>query len=72
MTSHDFYVTGLLLGVLGRNPSSAGSFSGCYHLYQYKLKNKSATIKVVATDRFGNEYTETKITEGTDFSVTKH
>lgn len=72
VTSHDFYVTGLLLGVLGRNPSSAGSFSGCYHLYQYKLKNKSATIKVVATDRFGNEYTETKITEGTDFSVTKH
>ena len=71
VTSHDFYVTGLLLGTLGRNPSSAGSFNNCYHLYQYKLKNKSATIKVVATDRFGNEYTETKITAGTDFSVTK-
>lgn len=71
VTSHDFYVTGLLLGTLGRNPSSAGSFNNCYHLYQYKLKNKNATIKVVATDRFGNEYTETKITEGGDFSLTK-
>lgn len=72
VTSHDFYVTGLLLGTLGRNPSSAGSFNNCYHLYQYKLKNKNAAIKVVATDRFGNEYTETKITAGTDFSITKH
>ncbi len=71
VTSHDFYVAGLLLGVLGRNPSSAGSWTSCYHLYQYKLKNKNATIKVVATDRFGNEYTETKITSGTDFSATK-
>jgi len=26
---------------------------------------------VVATDRFGNEYTETKITSGTDYSLTK-
>lgn len=70
-TSHDFYVTGLLLGTLGRNPSSAGSFNNCYHLYKYTLKNKNASIKVVATDRFGNEFTETKITAGTDFSVTK-
>ena len=70
-TSHDFYVTGLLLGTLGRNPSNAGSFNNCYHLYKYTLKNKNASIKVVATDRFGNEFTETKITAGTDFSVTK-
>ena len=40
-------------------------------MYQYKLKNKSAEIKVVATDRFGNKYTETKITEGTDYSLAK-
>ena len=71
VSSHDYYVTGLLLGTLGRNPSSAGSYSGCYHLYRYSLKNKNATIKVVATDRFGNEYTETKIMESSDFSITK-
>ena len=71
VSSHDYYVTGLLLGTLGRNPSSAGSYSGCYHLYRYSLKNKNAAIKVVATDRFGNEYTETKIMESSDFSITK-
>jgi hypothetical protein len=71
VSSHDYYVTGLLLGTLGRNPSSAGSYSGCYHLYRYSLKNKNAAIKVVATDRFGNEYTETKIMDSSDFSITK-
>ena len=71
VTSHDMYVAGLFLGYLGRNPESAGSWSMCYHMYQYKLKNKNASIKVVATDCFGNQYTETKITEGTDISLTK-
>ena len=71
VTSHDMYVAGLFLGYLGRNPESAGSWSMCYHMYQYKLKNKNASIKVVATDRFGNQYTETVITEGTDISLTK-
>ena len=40
-------------------------------MYQYKLKNKNAAIKVVATDYFGNQYTETVITKGTDISLTK-
>jgi hypothetical protein len=72
----DFYVTGLHLGILGRwssskNAPSNGAYNTCWHMYQYKLKNKSAKIKVVATDRFGNEYTETKITEGTDYTLAK-
>jgi hypothetical protein len=69
-TSGDMYVTGLYLGVLGLADDSGGSRQGCYHMYGYRLKNKSAKIKVVAIDRFGNQYTETKITEGTDYSVT--
>ena len=69
-TSGDMYVTGLYLGVLGRADESSGSRQGCYHMYGYRLKNKNAKIKVVAIDRFGNEYTETKITEGTDYSLT--
>jgi hypothetical protein len=36
------------------------------HLYKYTLKNPNAAIKVVATDRFGNVYSETKFT--TDLS----
>ena len=70
-TSSDMYYTGLALGILGREEGATGTRQGCYHMYQYKLKNKNSKIKVVATDRFGNEYTETTITEGTDYTLTK-
>ena len=76
VTGLDFYVTGLHVGVLGRWSSSGGepsngAYNACWHMYQYKLKNKDAKIKVIATDRFGNQYTETKITEGTDYTLAK-
>ena len=69
-TSNDTYVTGLMLGILGLTDSAGGSRDECYHMYQYKLKNKDAAIKVEAIDRWGNIYTETHITEGTDYSLT--
>ncbi len=69
--SHDMYVTGLMLGVLGLADGAGGARDECYHMYKYKLKNKDAAIKVEAIDGFGNVYTETKITDGTDFSITK-
>ena len=74
-TGHDYYVTGLMVGILGRYDSDGplgGAYASCYHMYKYKLKNKSATIKVEAIDRFGNKYTETKITEGTDYSLIRY
>lgn len=76
LSSHDMYVAGLFLGILGRYSDTkgsmgSGSWSGCHHMYKYTLKNKDASIKVEATDRFGNVYTETTITEGTDYSLTK-
>ena len=75
VTSVDFYATGLHVGVLNRVSSatspSNGAYNVCWHLFQYKLKNKNAKIKVVAIDRFGNRYTETKITEGTDYTLAK-
>jgi hypothetical protein len=45
------------------------AWSECYHLYKYKLKNKDAQIRVEATDGYGNVFTETEITEGTDYSL---
>ena len=75
VTSTDFYATGLHVGILNRVSSATkpgnGAYNVCWHLFQYKLKNKNAKIKVVATDRFGNKYTETKITEGTDYTLAK-
>ena len=70
--SSDMYFTGLILGVEGYEDNDDGGIcQPCRHLYKYKLKNKDADIMVVAVDRFGNEYTETKITEGTDYSLTR-
>ena len=81
-TSQDMYVVGLFAGVLGLGDSSEPD--NCWndyrsHLYKYKLTNPGnkaniddIKIKVVAIDRFGNEYTETKITEGTDYSTVKY
>ena len=45
------------------------AWSYCNHLYKYQLKNKDAQIKVEATDRYGNVFTEETITEGTDYSL---
>ena len=80
-TSQDMYVVGLFAGVLGLGDSSGPDY--CWndyrnHFFKYKLTNpnnkeniEDIEIKVVAIDRFGTEYTETKITEGTDYSLTK-
>ena len=70
-TSSDMYFTGLRLGIQGTSETGTGNGSTCTHLYKYKLKNKNATIKGEAIDGFGNVYTETKITTGTDYSITK-
>lgn len=72
VTAGDIYFSGYINGVRGYGDWSFGTNSQCYHMYMYKLKNKNATIKVEATDRFGNVYTETKITEGTDYSTVKY
>ena len=61
------------VGVIGRGHvggNRSSYLTGCYHMYKYTLKNPSANIMVKAIDRFGNVYTETKITEGTDYSIT--
>ena len=72
-SGHDLYTAGLLLGIQSRYSNgapAANCWQGNTHLFKYVLKNKNAKIKVVAIDRFGNEYAETVITEGTDYTLT--
>lgn len=72
-TGQDLYTAGLLMGIQGRYKNGAplgNCWSNNYHMFKYELKNKDAKIKVVAIDRFGNEYTETEITAGTDYTLT--
>ena len=68
--SSDMHFTGLYLGILGKKDNSYNTYGYCHHMYKYTLVNPNAKIMVKATDRFGNTYTETKITKGTDYSVT--
>ena len=61
----DMYTAGLYYNYY----SGRSAWSECYHLYKYKLKNKDAEIRVEATDGYGNVFTETKITAGTDYEL---
>ncbi len=68
-SSQDWWTSGFYLGVLGLgfsgnnlNPYS-WFMDTCHHMYKYTLKNPSASVKVVATDTYGNSYTSTDVME---------
>ena len=70
--SHDMWATGFQMGILGRAKSSNATFEACYTMWKGTLKNpNAATIKVVATDRFGNKFecsTFSATAEGSDYT----
>ena len=64
----DFWSIGVLCGYLGMNNGGL-YYKHCYQMWKYNLKNKNAkTIEVRATDRKGNVYKCSKITDGTDMT----
>lgn len=64
----EFWAIGVLCGHLGMNNGGL-YYKHCYQLWKYRLKNKNAKrIEVRATDRKGNVYKCTKITDGTDMT----
>ena len=68
-SAYDMWVTGVHLSI-NETTTNARGWTECKHLYQYKLKNPNTeNIKVIARDRFGNEYIETKITDYRDTSI---
>jgi hypothetical protein len=66
-SSQDWWAIGYLVGV--KNRSRSNYFTSCFHLYKYTLKNKNASIRVEATDRFGRTYTQTQIIGDYDYSL---
>ena len=70
--SHDMWAAGFQLGVLGRSMTANATFEACYTMWKGTLKNpNAATIKVVATDRFGNQFecsTFSATAEGSDYT----
>ena len=64
----DFWSIGILCGHLGMNNGGL-YYKHCYQMWKYTLKNKKAKkIEVRATDRKGNVYKCSKITDGTDMT----
>lgn len=63
----DFWAVGILCGYLGANNGGL-YYKHCYQMWKYKLKNKNAQIEVRATDRKGNIYTCSTITDGRDMT----
>ena len=66
-SGRDFWTVGVLLGYLGKAKTDR-LYHECHTLWKYKLSDADANAKVmiVARDRWGNEYTETKFQNGTD------
>ena len=62
--------TGGLRGVMGAGAYTSGGLTKCWSMWKYTLSNpEAASIKVVATDRFGRQYECSTITDGTDYSL---
>ena len=67
---YDVWTAGIQVGELNRVGSN-GSWIQCYHLYQYKLKNPNAKVRVVAIDRFGNRYSSDRFIDYRDNNIGK-
>ena len=71
-SSQDWWAIGYHIGVVGRGYSGGSRtnyLSNCFHVYKYTLKNKSAQIRVEATDRFGRTYSSSDIIGDYDYSL---
>ena len=67
VTAHDFWAHGFQMGILGRGIDTNASFSTCYNMFMYELKDKNAEVKVVAKDRFGNTYECSHFSNSNDY-----
>lgn len=67
ISGHDIYFEGYALGKMGRSTSDDGVWQACFHMYSYTLSDNNAKIKVVATDPYGDTYTEEVIIGDTTF-----
>ena len=56
-SSQDWWAIGYHIGVRGRGTSNSTSYyTTMFHMFTYTLKDANASVKVVATDGYGNSY----------------
>ncbi len=65
----DWWAIGYNVGVVGRghiaNSTRNNYCEKCWHMFEYKMSDPDAKIKVVVTDDAGRKFTETKIYQST-------
>ena len=67
-SSMDWWCVGYHVGVCKRGTSSTSYYTGNYHMWKWTASSSSVSIKVIATDPYGNEYECTDvITDGTNY-----
>ena len=55
-SNQDWWSIGYHIGVVGRGRTSTSYYTNMFHMWKYTLSNPSASVKVVATDPYGNKY----------------
>ena len=73
-SSQDWWAIGYHVGVVGRGNSKVGGnrssyLTSCHHMYKYTLKDKTASVRVVATDRFGRSYSCSEFVGDYDYTL---
>jgi hypothetical protein len=74
-SSQDWWAIGYHIGVVGRGHAPGGTranyLTNGFHMYKYTLKDKSATVRVEATDCFGRTYSTSEFVGDYDYSIMK-
>ena len=68
-SSQDWWAIGYHVGVKGNSRTNVHIMCATYHMYSYTLKDKNASVRVEATDRFGRTYSTSEITDGQDYTL---
>lgn len=55
-SNQDWWAIAYHIGVVGRGRTSTSYYTNMFHMWKYTLSNPSASVKVVATDPYGNKY----------------
>ena len=60
-SNQDWWAIGYNIGVKGRGTSGTSYYTNMFHMFTYTLKDPEASVKVVATDPYGNSYECTEV-----------
>jgi hypothetical protein len=67
-SNQDWWAIGYHMGIVGRGKGSTNYMTNQFHMYSYTMTDPTASVKVEATDPYGNVYTcESVVEDGTNY-----